>query len=103
MELFVVIPYVNESSKYIWWEDHFESLPVFLHRVKETETSKAVKLEFMLDFNIFLWIIKVLFCFAFIDCWAMIHQNLANNMSSIKSNLDVISIVQRQICESCEY
>ena len=40
-----------------------------------------MELEFMLDFDVFLGIIKVsLSCLVFIDSWTVIHENLADDV-----------------------
>ena len=94
MELLVIIPNVYECSEYIGWEYHLEGFPILLYGVEEAQTAEAMQLEFMLDFDIFLWVIEVcLGLFTFIDSRTVLHQDLADNMSAMKSNLDVISII----------
>ena len=94
MELLVIIPNVYECSEYIGWEYHLEGFPILLYGVEEAQTAEAMQLEFMLDFDIFLWVIEVcLGLFSLINPRAVLHQNFADNMSAMKSNLDVISII----------
>ena len=94
MEFLVVISNIDECSEYIGWEYHFEGLPILLYRVKEAQTPEAVQLEFVLNLNIFLRVIEVsLGFFTFIDARAVVHENLANDMRTVKSNLDIVRII----------
>lgn len=39
----------------------------------------------------------------FIVCWAIFHQYLAYNVRSMQPDLDVILVVQRQVCEDVQH
>ena len=98
MEFFVIVPYVDECSKNIRWENHFESFPVLLYRVEEAQTPQAVELQLVLDLHIFLGIVEVgLGLLTFTDSWAVVHQYLSYYVRSVQSDLDVVSIIERQI------
>ena len=94
MELLVIIAYINECPKNIWWEDHLEGFSILLNRVQKPKAPQAVELKFVLYFDIFLRIVKVGLCLlVFVDPWTVVHKNFANDVGPMKSYLDIVCIV----------
>ena len=95
MELLVIIAYINERPENIWWEDHLEGFSILLNRVQKSKAPQAVELKFVLYFDIFLRIVKVSLCLlVFVDPWTVVHKNFANDVGSMKPNLDIVCIVK---------
>jgi hypothetical protein len=104
MEFLVVIPDIDERTKDVWREDHLESLAILLDGVHEAQAPEAVQLELVLDLDVLLWVFKVLLCFFFLgQSWAVVHQDLADDVRSMESNLDVVRIVERQVGQCRQY
>ena len=91
MEFFIVIANIDECSKNVRREDHLECLAILFDRIHEAQAPEAMQLEFVLDLDILLRVFEILLCLFFLSqSWAVVHQDLADDVCSVKSNLDIV-------------
>lgn len=99
LEVFVVVSNIDECPEEFMRKNKFECLSILFNRVKESQQTKAKDLHFVLRLNVISRVFAVFALVPIIESCAISHENSTNNVCSVESNLDIILIIEAQICE----
>ena len=103
LKVLVVVADIDEGSEQVWRENNFEGLPVLLDGVEETKAAQAVHLQLVLHFQVLTRVVRYVDLLRLlVKRGTVVHQQLANYVSSMKPDLNVIGIVQGQVSQRCE-